>query len=121
MSDDLRAVTKAYDFALWLLPHVAKFNRSHRFTLGDRVGEGVLETLELLVEATYTKDKRSLLQHANRRLQRVRYLIRLAKDMRQLSVRQYEFAARALDGIGVEVGGWLKQQNRRKGRHEASS
>ena len=120
MRDDLRAVTKAYDFALWLLPHTAKFSRDHRFTLGNRIEEGALETLELVVEASYTRDKRVLLQQANRRLQRVRYLLRLAKDVRQLSLKQYEFAARAVDGIGVEIGGWLKQQTRGKGRDEAS-
>ena len=52
MPDTLRAVTKTYDFTLWLLPHLAKFSRDHRFTLGNRLEEGALEVLELLVEAS---------------------------------------------------------------------
>lgn len=31
------AVTKAYDVLLWLIGHVGKFRRSHRFVLGDRI------------------------------------------------------------------------------------
>lgn len=31
------AVTKAYDVLLWLITHVGKFPRSHRFVLGDRI------------------------------------------------------------------------------------
>lgn len=31
------AVTKAYDVLLWLINHVGKFPRSHRFVLGDRI------------------------------------------------------------------------------------
>ncbi len=31
------AVTKAYDIVLWLVEHVGKFPRSHRFVLGDRL------------------------------------------------------------------------------------
>ena len=31
------AVTKAYDLLLWLIDHVGKFPRSHRFVLGDRI------------------------------------------------------------------------------------
>jgi hypothetical protein len=31
------AVAKAYDVLLWLIPHVGKFPRSHRFVLGDRI------------------------------------------------------------------------------------
>jgi len=119
MPDELRAVTKAYDFNLWLLPHIAKFSRDHRFTLGNRLEEGALDVLELLVAASYASDKRPLLQQANTRLNRVRYLVRLSKDLRLINVKQYEFAARAIDGIGVEIGGWLKQQSARRGNHEA--
>jgi hypothetical protein len=31
------AVMKAYDVLLWLINHVGKFPRSHRFALGDRI------------------------------------------------------------------------------------
>lgn len=59
MSGEISAVRKTYDLALWLLPHVAGFSRRRRFTLGDRMEEGVLEILELLVEASYVRESRS--------------------------------------------------------------
>ena len=37
MSSLPAAVTKAYDVLLWLINHVGKFPRSHRFVLGDRI------------------------------------------------------------------------------------
>jgi hypothetical protein len=114
MPNEISAVTKTYDLTLWLLPHIAKFPREHRFTLGDRMEEGVLEILELLIEAGYSRDKRDLLRRANLRLERLRYLIRLAKDLRLLSVKQYEFAAKAMQVIGAEIGGWAKQQMNRE-------
>ena len=120
-ANEISVIVKTYDFTLWLLPHLGKFSRDHRFTLGNRLEEGILEILELLVEASYTADKRPLLALANTRLNRVRYLIRLSKDLRQISVKQYECAAHAVDGIGVEIGGWLKQQSRGKDQHEAPS
>jgi hypothetical protein len=36
------AVTKAYDLLLWLINHVGKFPRSHRFVLGDRIESQIL-------------------------------------------------------------------------------
>ena len=36
------AVTKAYDALLWLMGHVGKFPRSHRFVLGDRIESRML-------------------------------------------------------------------------------
>ena len=120
-SEELSVIVKTYDFTLWLLPHLAKFSRDHRFTLGNRLEEGMLEVLDLVVEASYTAEKRTLLQRANTRLNRVRYLVRLANDLHQISVKQYEFAAIAIEGIGVEIGGWLKQQRGGKGNHAAPS
>ena len=36
------AVTKAYDVLLWLINHVGKFPRSHRFVLGDQTDPGLV-------------------------------------------------------------------------------
>jgi hypothetical protein len=114
MPDEVSAVTKTYDLALWLLQHITKFPRKHRFTLGNRLEEGVLEILELLTEASYVRDKRDLLRRANLRLERLRYLVRLAKDLRLLSIHQYEFAGKAMLTIGSEIGGWARQQAQRE-------
>jgi 23S rRNA-intervening sequence protein len=102
------AVNKAYDFVLWLLPKVEKFPRSFRFTVGERLSAQGLEVLLLLVEAAYATDKEDLLNHANRKINGTRYLLRLAKDLHLLSVDSYGFAAECLDEIGRMVGGWRK-------------
>jgi hypothetical protein len=46
-------VTKAYDVLLWGVKHVGKFPRSHRFVLGERIETAMLDTVLLLVEASY--------------------------------------------------------------------
>lgn len=51
------AVTKAYDIVLWLVEHVAKFPRSHRFVLGDRIENKMLTVLELLIRAAYSREE----------------------------------------------------------------
>jgi len=101
-------VSKAYDFVLWLLPKVETFARSYRFTVGERLSSGGLDLLLLLVEAAYATAKEDLLHEANRRVNGIRYLLRLAKDLRLLSVDSYGFAADRLDEIGRMVGGWRK-------------
>ena len=111
-TSELSVIVKTYDLALWLLPHTARFSRDHRFSLGNRIEEGILEILELLVEASYVRDKQELLNKANVRLGRLRYLIRLAKDMKQISMNQYEFAVRGMHEIGAEIGGWAKSTSR---------
>lgn len=105
-------VTQAYDLLLWLINHVGKFPRSHRFVLGERIETTMLTVLMLLVEAAYSREKRPLLQRANLELEKLRMLIRLGKDLGFTSVAQYEHASKALLRLGQQVGGWIKHQRR---------
>jgi hypothetical protein len=43
---EISVVTKTYDLLVWLLPHLAKYTRDHRFTLGDRTEVAALAVLE---------------------------------------------------------------------------
>ena len=114
MAEQLTVVTKTYDLALWLLPQVAKFPRAHRFTLGERMESAVLDVLEQLVAAQYRRNKIEVLQEVNLRLERLRFLIRLAKDLQVMSLRRYEHAAERLLDVGALVGGWIRQQQQRR-------
>jgi len=108
MPREAPVVGKAYDFCLWLLPHVVKFPRSYRFVLGERLEREVVSLLLALVNAAYARDKTEILTGANIRIEGLRFLLRLAKDLRLLSVAQHEYAAEHLDEIGRMVGGWIR-------------
>jgi hypothetical protein len=97
-----------YRFMLWLIPTVEKFPRSQKFLLGDRIQSTALDILERLIEATYTKARRPALLAANLGLEKLRFLFRLATELKYLDLRRYEHAARAVDEVGRLVGGWLK-------------
>jgi hypothetical protein len=102
------ALEKMYQFLLWLMPTVEKFPRSHKFLLGDRIQSIALDVLEGLIEATYTRNRSRLLELVNLRLDKLRFLFRLANELKVLDLRRYEHAARSLDDIGRSVGGWMK-------------
>jgi len=101
-------VQKAYDLALWLLRKVGGFPRSYRFSVGDRIVSGALDLLLLLVEAAYRSDKASSLAEASRRVNALRFLLRLANDLHLVSRDSYLHASGLLDEVGRMVGGWAK-------------
>jgi hypothetical protein len=72
-----------------------------------------LDLLLALVDAAYTANKAGLLQQASGKVNGLRYLLRLAKDLRLLTVDSYGFAAERLEEIGRMVGGWQKSVARR--------
>ena len=102
------ALESHYRFILWLVPAVDRFPRSRKFLLGDRIQTTALDVLERLIEATYTKRRAGHLAGANLGLEKLRFLFRLAWDLRVLDRRRYEFAARSIDETGRKVGAWRK-------------
>jgi hypothetical protein len=103
-----QAVQACHELLLWLIPHLDKFPRARRFTLGERLESALLEVLELLVEAAYSKQKQVLLRRANLRLEVTRHLWRFAHELKVISTQRYAHGARLMDNLGRQVGGWLR-------------
>jgi hypothetical protein len=85
-----------------------KFPRDFKFTLGDRIVNAVFDVVEGLVEARYTRERRAILVRVNLRLERMRVLLRLSKDLGVFPLKSVEHSAKLLDEIGAMVGGWLR-------------
>ncbi len=103
-----QAVQACHELILWMIPHLDKFPRIRRFTLGERIESRLLMALEDLVEATYSKQKRVALVHANRQLGVLRHLWRLAFELKTISSNAYQYGSKLINGVGQQVGGWLK-------------
>ena len=101
-------VEKHYQMILWLLPKIANFPKDQRFLLADRIENLVLDILELLVKAVYQKEKRALLIEVNLKLDILRFMVRIAKDMKYINIKAYDFFCRSAIEIGKMTGGWLK-------------
>jgi len=97
-----------YDHTKWLLERVDSFPKNQRFIFGTRLADTTLDIMELLIEASYTHHKAILLQRANIRLEKLRWLTRLAKDRKVITPRQYEYNAEQLTECGKMLGGWLR-------------
>jgi tripartite-type tricarboxylate transporter receptor subunit TctC len=77
------ALEAMYRFILWLVPTVEKFPRSQKVLLGDRIQATALHVLESLIEATYTRRRERLLVEANLGAEKLRFLFRLATELRR--------------------------------------
>jgi hypothetical protein len=107
-------VSKFYDFMMWFMDHTQRFPRNYRGTLTRWVEDQLWGILDLLIEAAYTRQKLARLEQSNLGLQKLRFLTRVCKDRKCLSLSQYEYASRMINDIGMELGGWIKQQQNRQ-------
>ena len=101
-------VEKHYRLILWMLPKMANFPKDQRFLLTDRIERLLLDILELLIEAIYSKNKREILIKVNLKLDILRFMMRIAKDMKYVNINGYDFFCQSSIEIGRMVGGWLK-------------
>lgn len=107
-----KAVQDCHEILLWLIPHLDKFPKARRFTLGERLENLLLAVLGDLVDAAYRKDKAASLASANRQLQVIRHLWRLCHELQVIPTRRYEHGARLLEDLGRQIGGWSRSSRR---------
>ena len=105
---ELVVITKMYDLVIWGCQHVARFPRSHKFTVGDRLATRLQDLFDLLVRAKFHRERQALLEQVNLELELLRLQLRMAKDLKCLPIESYGFASRSVDEVGRMVGGWIK-------------
>ena len=116
MRNELPVNQKIYDLIVWLTSHLDHFPRARRHTLGKRIEDIVYDLLEKCIEARFSSDKATktdCLCQANIKLEQLRYFIRLSHQQKLLSGKQYHFVSANINDIGIALGGWYKEVNRR--------
>jgi len=86
--------------------------KKDRFAIGQKTENLLLEIMTLVVAAYHTKDvirKREILTQINLKLESVKILLRLAKDVRVIEQQPYIDYESRLQEIGKMLGGWMRQ------------
>ena len=110
MYDKLLIFQKTYELLLWLYPVVNRIPKGHRLVLGKQLEElGVLLLISIIKANKARGKKRTELQLSlSDELDTLRILIRLTKDVRCMSVKQYTIGAEKINEIGRMLTSWMK-------------
>ena len=102
---------RTHDLILWMIPHVQKFPRAHRFGLGERVQRLLLDFQDSLVAAGKSRAdaRRASLQGADIQLEQLRVWIRISRELNLITLAQYEHVSRSISEVGRLLGAWIKQ------------
>jgi len=102
---------RTHDLILWMIPHVQKFPRAHRFGLGERVQRLLLDFQDSLVAAgkSRTETRQASLLKADIQLEQLRVWIRISHELNLMTLAQYEHVSRLISEVGRLLGAWIKQ------------
>ncbi len=108
--NELPIIQKTYDLIKWYVPILNRLPRSYKFNLGDRTIAALYDILESLIYARYAKEKLTLLEPLNGKLDLLRHQTRLMLDFDLIKPDRYAYAGKLLGEIGNQLGGWIDQQ-----------
>lgn len=109
---DIPILKKSYDLYRTLSGYRKLIPKQERFTIFERSENAILDMVECILEAGYSKsaDKSLVLERASTKLNILRFFVRLMKETRSIDVKKYTALQEYIDEIGRMLGGWIRSQ-----------
>ena len=99
---------EAHDLTRWVVEKAATWPAPA--LLAPQVTQASTELLSSVSQAlTFTRNRRDHLNRADEAIVKLRVLLRVARDMGQISPSAHRFACSRLSAIGSMLGGWLRR------------
>ena len=105
---DLNIYKSAYELLQAVSALVKNFPRSVKPLLGGAIHDACLQIVLLVAKANAARQKMLHLDQMLERVMEAELLMRIAKDMKFISIQQYASAVLLTDSIGKQANGWRK-------------
>lgn len=107
---DIPIFKKSYDLYKLFYTFRTTVPKQDKYTIWQRSETLIIEILEGILSASYKQkfEKTPVLEKTSLKLNILRVLIRLMKDIKSLDNKKYSLLEDAVDEIGRMLGGWLK-------------
>ncbi|MGI6340632.1 MAG: diversity-generating retroelement protein Avd [Minisyncoccales bacterium] len=107
--DGLILFQKTYDLILEVHPVIVnKFPKNQRFVLGQKIENTLIAILEIAITINLSKPTVNYFRRLDIEIQKLKIFIRLAKDLKFISIKKYEYLEKKVIEIGKITGGWKK-------------
>jgi hypothetical protein len=108
--NELPVYKAKYDLLLSIFQFTRDFNREYKYTVGESLKKETIELLTLIYRANSKYKKAEILQTARERIEVIRLLIRLMKDMKQISLGKFVKINVVVENVSKQLTGWQKSQ-----------
>ena len=103
-------VKAATEYKLWH-GFLESFPRLSRYTLGARIDGLFVETIELILIASYSQrqEKLKIVERAGQKLDLLKFFLQTSWELKALDNKKYLAISNPLTEVGKMLGGWRKQ------------
>ncbi len=106
--DELPVYKATYDLLLAIFMFTREFKKEFKYTVGESLKKETIELLTLIYRANSRYDKNDVLQTAREQIEVIRLLIRLMKDMHQISIDKFVKVNQSVENVSKQLTGWQK-------------
>ncbi|MBM2818149.1 MAG: hypothetical protein HW401_739 [Parcubacteria group bacterium] len=106
--DHTKIFQSAYVLTIEIYRSSSKFSKEHKYTLGEKLKVLCGDLLDLIVVANAATNKLEFLKKLDLQLEKIKIYLRIAFDLKAISIGVFEVLSRKLDEIGRQLGGWRK-------------
>lgn len=114
MASNLTIYQKTYDFYLYIQAPLRQLPKHEKYVLAQQIRESLLVIMRKVIVANKSRNKLPILFEIDVELEVLRTLIRMARDLKYIPIKQYEISAFYADEVGKMLGGWIKSSSEKK-------
>ena len=104
---------KAMDVAVYFEKMVKNFSRYNKYTLGSELRMLSREMVKLIIKANSSKEKLPLLHELRERLEELKIVIRIAKEVQAFkNFQSFQHAIEEVVSVSKQNEGWIKSLSR---------
>ena len=105
---------KAMDVAVYFEKIVKNFSRYNKYTLGSELRLMSRDVLKLIIRANSAREKLPLLHELRERLEELKIVIRISKEVQAFKKFQsFQYAIEGVVSVSKQNEGWIKSLSRR--------
>ena len=108
--DELPVYKATYDLLLEMFRFTKDFSKEFKYTVGESLKKETIELITLIYRANSRVDKQAILQTAREHIEVIRLLVRLMKDMQQISLKRFVEVNTRVENVSKQLTGWQKSQ-----------
>jgi hypothetical protein len=106
--NELPIYKATYDLLLAIFQFTRDFSREYKYTVGESLKKETIDLLTLIYRANTKYNKADVLQMAREQIEVIRLLIRVMKDMKQISMKKFVTINKVVENVSKQLSGWQK-------------
>lgn len=109
--DELPVYKASYDLLADVFRYTKDFTKEYKYTVGESLKKETIELILLIYRANSKQSKLETLQTAREKIEVIRLLIRLMKDLHQISIKKFVQISKLIENVSKQLTGWQKSLN----------